>query len=76
MPPHSWIGETRGGLRAVELDQVLFAFDQVDRLAGFAAQADDDVGGHVGMMGEARQRAVELADGLDRRTAWRSRPCA
>ena len=45
--------------RAVELDQALM-LDQVDRLAGFAAEADEDVGGDVGMLGEAGQRAVEL----------------
>ena len=37
-----------------------WSLDQVDGLAGLAAEADEDVGGDVGMLGEAGQRAVEL----------------
>ncbi len=32
----------------------------MDGLAGFAAQADEDVGGHIGVLGKAGQGAVEL----------------
>ena len=52
---------TSGGFAvgAVQLDQAL-VLDQVDRLAGLAAQADQDVGRDIGMLGETGQRAVEL----------------
>jgi len=61
MPPHSWMLRTkRLLLRPVELQQAL-ALDQVQRLPRLAAEADQDVGGDVGVEGEAGERAVELA---------------
>ena len=45
-------------LGRAQRDQVL-GLDQVLRVADLAAQADDDVGRHVGMVGEAGQDALE-----------------
>ena len=62
-------------LRAVELHEVqVLVFDQVRRLAGLAAEADEDVGGDVRVLGEAGERAVELLVVRRRRTAC-AQPC-
>ena len=62
MPPHSWI--------VSKIERLLLAgplswispspFDQVDRLPGLAAEADEDVGRDIGVLGEAGEGAIEL----------------
>src|SRR5439155_12936433 len=45
--------------RAVELNQSLI-FDEMNGLPRFAAESDENVGGHVGMPGETGQGTIQL----------------
>src|SRR5206468_1627984 len=46
-------------LAAIELDE-MFVLDQMNGLPCLAAKADENVSSDVGMLGEARQCAIEL----------------